>query len=141
MGNWTTVNITGTCEKEDVQALSDEINAHKQNDDWDKFHCLCNTGGLAGLGDWSGETISAVGNLAERDYSADSVAEKLSEIVKSVPSLDVVVNVGGDYESLDCIASVVCKDGKVTIEEPRVERLHEISETQVHANLMKALQQ
>jgi hypothetical protein len=131
MGNWTTVHISGTCKTEDLPALRKAVNT---GDDWDAFHCLCNTGGLCGLGDWTGETMSAIGNLAERDYDVEDVAEQLKELAKVAPSLNLKVHVGGDYESLDCVATVICKDGVVTIKE-----LPSIPQGQIEGNLIKAL--
>lgn len=139
MGNWTTVHISGACSKDDLPALSKAVNAYKNNDDWSQFHCLCNTGGLCGLGDWPGETISAIGNLAERDYGAKSVAEQLEELLKVAPSLTVKVHVGGDYESLNCAATVVCADGEVNVGKPEIETLPSIPEGQIQGNLMTAL--
>ena len=136
MGNWTTVHISGTCKEEDLPALKKAVNT---GDDWEAFHCLCNTGGLCGLGDWTGETMSAIGNLAERDYSADDVAEQLKELAKVAPSIDLIVHVGGDYESLDCVATVKCKDGAVTMHEPEITTLPSIPQEQIEGNLMKAL--
>ena len=136
MGNWTTVNMIGTCDAKDLPALRDHINI---GNDWDKFHCLCNTGGLCGLGSWPAENINATGNLAERDYDSEDIAEKLKEIVIEVPSLKLKVHVGGDYESSDCVATVNCVDGKVTIDAAEVKKLSVIPEGQITDNLMAAL--
>lgn len=136
MGNWTTVHISGSCETDDLPALKEAVNT---GEDWEAFHCLSNTGGLCGLGDWTGETMSAIGNLAERDYGVESVAEQLKELVKVAPSLSLVVHVGGDYESLDCIATVKCKDGAVTIHKPEITTLPSIPEGQIMGNLIMAL--
>lgn len=136
MGNWTTVNISGTCSKEDLPALRNAINI---GDDWDKFHCLCNSGGLCGLGDWSGENINATGNLAERDYDQYDVAEELENLMNIAPSLKVKVHVGADYESIKCVATVNCADDVVTIDDPEIETLDSIPDNQIQANLMEAL--
>jgi hypothetical protein len=136
MGNWTTVHISGTCNKEDLPALKEAVNT---GDDWSKFHCLCNTGGLCGLGDWANESISALGNLAERDYGVEDIAEQLEKLVKEAPSLKVKIHVGGDYESLKCAATVICEDGKVSIDEPEIKELPSIPQGQIQANLLKAM--
>jgi len=136
MGNWTTVHISGACDKEDVSALKKFVNT---GDDWSKFHCLCNSGGLCGLGDWATETISASGNLAERDFSASDVKEAIEDALKKAPSLTLKVHVGGDYESLECVATVNCKDGEVTIDEPEIKEIPSISQGQIQGNLMKAI--
>lgn len=139
MGNWTTVNIEGTCPANEVQKLSDFVNAYHTKKDWDAFHCLCNTGGLCGLGDWSGTSINATGNLAERDYSYSSVAEELQKIGQLCPNADIKVHVGGDYESLDCIKTVHLQNGAVTIKEPEIQSLEQIDQSQIAGNLFRAL--
>ena len=136
MGNWTTVKIEGACDAKDLPALRKAVNT---GDDWDAFHCLCNTGGICGIGDWTGTKIDAVGNLAERDYGKDDVAEQLRELVKVAPSLAVVVHVGGDYESKECVATVICESGKVSIEHPRITEIPEISQAQMQNALLAAI--
>tara|TARA_R110002072_G_scaffold248548_1_gene407530 strand:- start:1416 stop:1835 length:420 start_codon:yes stop_codon:yes gene_type:complete len=136
MGNWTTVHISGTCNAGDVPALKAAVNT---GDDWDAFHCLCNSGGLCGLGDWVCEEMSVIGNLAERDYGAEDVAAQLREFAKIAPSLNLKVHVGGAYESLDCVATVNCIDGAVTINDAEIKTLASIPQAQIQANLMSAL--
>ena len=136
MGNWTTVSISGTCNAKDVQALKAAINI---GNDWDAFHCLCNTGGLCGLGDWGATEINVIGNLAERDYDTQDVVEQLKELVKIAPSLNLKIHIGGDNESLDCVATVNCLDGDVIINEAEIKTLPSIPEGQIKSNLMSAL--
>ena len=137
MGNWTTVKIEGTCDEKDVPALKRAVNTGRN---WDEFHCLCNFGpSLCGLGDWVGTEIDVVGNLAERDYDKHDVQEQLQKLLKVAPSLSVRVHVGGNYEDKQCVATVICDDGKVTIEPPRIQTIPEISEDQILAGLMNAL--
>ena len=136
MGNWTTVKIEGSCSAEDLPALKKAV---KTGDDWESFHCLSVTEGICGLGDWTGTEIDAVGNLAERDYSKDDVAEQLRKLVMVAPSLSVNIHVGGEWESRECVATVVCADGKVTIEPPAIQEIPEISAAQMHSALIAAL--
>lgn len=107
MGNWTTVNIQGTCSTEDVPKLKAAI-SYDQNGDYEEFHCLSATKGLCGLGDWSGETINRIGNLAERDYDVSDVADTLLKLAAVAPSLNVKIHVGADYEYTPCIATILC---------------------------------
>lgn len=136
MGNWTTVHISGMCDKKDLPALKKAID---KGNDYENFHCLCNTGGLCGIGDWVNEDISVVGNLAERDYGQDDIKDKLQDLAKIAPSLTLKVHVGGDYESLDCVATVVCAEGEVNINSPEINKLPSIPQGQIHGNLMMAL--
>lgn len=142
MGDWMTVNIYGHIDPEDVPA------AHRFIDPPDMwadgaFHCLINTGGLAGLGLWipaSGGPFSAFGNLAERNYSVQDVADTVTELARVAPSLALKIMCGGPYESLDCVATILAGGGMPTmITGPEVERLEPIPDAQMTANLIRAL--
>lgn len=117
MGNWRTVQIVGSCPPEQVQALHGAL---EWDDDWDRFHCLCNSRSLAGVGNWADPTINAAGNLAERDYEVGDVAQQLEKLADVAPGLNVKVHCGDDWESDTCIATVVLADGKVTVGPPEV---------------------
>lgn len=136
MGNWTTVKIEGSCSEKDIPALKRAVNI---GENWDQFHCLCNTPGLCGLGDWVAPVIDAVGNLAERNYGKHDVKEQLQKLLDAAPSLSVRVHVGGDYEDRTCIATVVCGDGRVTIEQPQIQEIPEIPQGQIESRLFQAL--
>lgn len=134
MGNWRRVQIVGTCDSTEVAALRKAITMDTRN--LKDFHCLLNAG-MAGLPNWAAKEISAVGNLAERDYEPEHVRRTLEQLATVVPSLNVVVHCGGDYEDDTCIASVVLVHGKATVEPPRIEQLpeNEITEERVMASL------
>lgn len=139
MGNWTTVNIAGTCPDSELPQLRDFVNGYIRKKDFDLFHCLCNTGGLAGLGDWAALEINTSGNLAERDYSVGSVAEELQKIGELCPNADIRIHVGDQYESLNCITTVHLQNGEVEIKEPEVKNLNGIDTVKINANLLNAL--
>lgn len=124
MGNWRTVTITGSIDAADVPAARAFVELGDRPVDWDRFHCLCWTGpSLCGLGRWipkDGGQIDAVGNLAERDYGVEEVAETLRNLVAVAPSLDVKVHCGGDWENTTCVATVTAREGQVTISDPEV---------------------
>src|SRR4029079_4387743 len=107
MGNWMTVSMRGTLAAEDVAAASEFCTV---KDDWSNFGPLSYTGGLASLGRWVGTEIHADGNLAERDYSTEAVAEMLREITAVAPSLALKVHCGGSYESEDCVATITVSE-------------------------------
>lgn len=121
MGNWRTVNIEGSLDEADAKAARLFVNT---GEDWGRFHCLAYFGpSLCGLGPWipsGGGEIRAVGNLSERDYGVEDVAETLTKLVEVAPSLRVAVHCGGEYESTECIATVVVVDGIVITREPAV---------------------
>jgi hypothetical protein len=119
MGNWRTVTITGTIGAEDAAAAQEFVELGDDPKTWDRFHCLCWPGPtLCGLGRWipaGGGNIAAVGNLAERDYDVDDVAETLRRMLTVAPSLDVKVHCGGDWEADACTATVTARAGQVTV--------------------------
>lgn len=126
MGNWCTVSLRGSLAKSDVDAVLEFVTV---NGDYSNFHCLSGSiAGLAGLGMWPGEEIHADGNLAERNYGPDSVAETLREIVKIAPSLSLKVHCGGEYEDKTCVATVTAHDGEVSVGDPEVETVSGISD-------------
>jgi hypothetical protein len=122
MGDWKTVTIEGSIAPEDAAAARAFVDTGKN---WDRFHCLCFYGpSLAGLGQWvpaAGGRVHAVGNLSERGYNVDAVAETLRELVAVAPSLDLKVHCGGPYEDKTCTATVTVKGGEVTVGPPEVE--------------------
>lgn len=124
MGNWCTVTVVGEIGPADAEAARAFI---ATGEDWDRFHCLCFYGfSLGGLGQWipaQGGAFTAVGNLSERNYGPDSVAETLQEMVVLAPSLKVKVHCGGDYESTTCVATVTAAGGEVTVGAPEVDEV------------------
>jgi hypothetical protein len=136
MGDWTTVNIIGSCAENEVAALKAEVDI---GENYNKFHSLCNTGGLCGLGSWPAKKMFVSGNLAERGYDADDVADTLTELVKVAPSLDLKVHIGDHHESTKCIKTVTVKDGVVTLGDPEVDELVEQPQDVVNGRLLKAL--
>ncbi len=138
MGNWTTVNIEGSCPANEVDALRDYVNAYN-NGDYSRIHCLSNGSGLYGLGDWANEGISVTGNLFERGFGKDDVAETLKTIGELCPNADIKVHVGGDYESLECVATVHLNKGRVNILDPERKTLAPLDQSKIAGNLMRAL--
>ena len=137
MGNWRTVNIVGRCDEKDVLKLKDVISWDISGDS--EFYPLSHTKGICSLPMWALKNISVVGNLAERDYSLKSVAECLDELLLIAPSLDVVIHCGGDYESMDCIATIKIIDDKSTICDPEIDSLPEITESQLMGHFYSQL--
>ena len=137
MGNWRRAHVTGSCGEEDVPALREAI---EPGPSWERFGPLSNAAGLCGLNDWGGTTIDRVGNLAERDYGPEQVADHLRQLVAAAPSLKVKIDLGGDWEVADCVATVVVgEDGSVGVLPPSVETIPDIPEGQMAANLNDVL--
>lgn len=137
MGNWMSVEIIGTCQAAEVAALKAAIAIDEQT--YARFHCLSNTSGIGGLGNWAAEQISRIGNLAERDYTTDDVARTLEQIATTVPSLTVKVHCGGDYESKTCVATVTLAEGKAVVGPPEIEKVRELSQGEMEERVMAAL--
>lgn len=135
MGNWTTVNIKGTIAPEDVIAVRKHFNKDFMDDAWGCLH----SGGICGLPNLGTEVIDAAGNLGERDYGADSVAEECNKVLAFAPSFDVTVHVGGDYESLECVATVKKIDGKYQVVPPQTKTIVPMTEEAMQANLLREL--
>lgn len=145
MGNWRTVNVTGTMSEADAQALR----AHLTYDfgdtaTFDRFGPLSfsrKSPSLCGLNDWPRETVNACGNLAERDYSVEDVADELRKLVHIAPSMLLKIHCGGEYESDDCIATISVGEGIVAVGKPEQAKVAGPSEAQMlgnfFANLMR----
>ena len=132
MGDWRRVQIVGSCGVGDVPLLKSLLTC---NSDFSNFHCLIDTKGISGLPNWANENISAVGNLGERGYDEEDVAEQLEVLVDSCPTLDVRIHVGGENESNRCVATVsVCENGCV-VGEPAITDIPEIDQSQLRGRM------
>lgn len=133
MGNWRRVKIVGTCDTRDVPALRKALDP---GEGFENFHCLV-SGGVCGLPNWADTAIGAIGNLAERDYSIENVAAQLGELAKLAPSLALKIHCGSDYEASKCVATVTLNDGQVSIGDPEIDDVPEISEIQMQTQFLR----
>lgn len=136
MGDWMTVSMRGTLAPEEVPAAETFLTLLP---DWSNFGPLSYGPGLCGLGRWAQPLIEADGNVAERDYSPEDVAETLTELVAVCPSLRLKVHYGGSYESTACVATVTVLDGAVTVGAPEVAVLPGVDTGLAMARLMALL--
>jgi hypothetical protein len=144
MGNWKTVNITGTIPEAEIQPLRDWLGySHDDGDPgWEHFGPLSfnrESPSLAGLNDWVRTTVFACGNLAERDYSTGNVAEELRRLLEIAPGMRLKVHCGGDWESGTCTATITVAEGHVTIGPPEAETVAPVSDEQAAGNLLRNL--
>lgn len=144
MGNWRTVNIQGTIDPKHIGVLKNTLNIDIDNDDenfdWDPLCYSARHPSLCGLNEWiEREQISAIGNLFERDFSVEDVADHCRELIKVAPSLNILIHCGGEYEDLDCVNTIVVKGGGVFIDPPHVQRLMEQPAGQAMWNIMQIL--
>lgn len=146
MGNWRTVNMTGTMTAADAATLRRLL-------DWGDYminrpempsevECLTfssHSPGLCGLNDWPAPTVTRCGNLHERDYSVADVHRALEALVHVAPSMLLKVHCGGEYESDICVATISVGEGLVVTGKPEVETITGPSVAQMQANLMRNL--
>lgn len=145
MGNWRTVNVVGTMTEQDAAALRRYL-GYSLRDLHDpatlRFGPLSfdrDQPSLCGIGDWPAPAVNRAGNLAERDYSVESVAEHLRELLTVAGTMLLKVHCGGDWESAKCVATVSVGEGLVVIGKPEVEQIRAISDEQATVNLLRAL--
>lgn len=151
MGNWRTVHLQGSVERADWYGLRARLAVDYESPYWGCLH----SGGLFGIQNWA-ETntkdvgsrveFSSYGNLGERDFSPEDVAEAVRELMAQVaPSLIVRIDCGGDYESITCVATVITsEDGEVMVMPPMVEQLPahlEPDEAEVKRRMVSILNQ
>lgn len=132
MGNWRTVRIVGTCPSGQVEELAKQVIPRS---DYANFGPLTFTSSLCGLPMWAAEKIEAVGNLAERDYEPDDIAEHLLQMAHDVPGLKVKVHCGGEYEDNKCVATVILENEHAEVAPPEIELVGSISQEQMVNNL------
>lgn len=126
MGNWRTVNMTGSMSAEEA------ADCRKILDGWEGFEtpaaCFSMFKSICGINWWVKEngTIEAYGNLAERDFDNDDIETGLKFLAEKYPSMELTLHSGSDWESLTCSATFVVKNGEVQRLAPQVEELKPI---------------
>lgn len=148
MGNWRTVNMSGSMSAGDAAKLTRilEYDFGSGADGlkvWSEpYACLAfnpRNPGLCGLGAWPRETVSACGNLAERGYSVDDVRKALDALVIIAPSMLLKVHCGGEYESDECVATISVGEGLVVVGKPERATVAGPSTDQMMGNLFANL--
>jgi len=151
MGNWRTVNVIGTMTAADAAKLREELDyGDYHDDDAERYHRVWGSPfaplgfssmrpGLAGLGEWPAERVARCGNLAERDYSVEDVAEALRALVRFAPSMLLKVHCGGEHESDECVATISVGEGLVVVGKPERATVDAPSDEQMAANLARNL--
>lgn len=146
MGNWRTVNITGSIDEAEVPLLRERlgysIGTSSGDPGWEHFGPLSfnrDSPSLCGLNNWVRPVVFACGNLAERDYGVKAVAETLRELLAIAPSMRLKVHCGGDWESETCIATITVANGTVETGPPEVERVAPVSDGQAAGNPQRNL--
>lgn len=146
MGNWRTVWIVGKMAPEHVQPLIKALTCPGyrvplEAPEWRDFveGPLAISHGICGLNEWPAAEMNRVGNLFERDYSVEDVAEHLKKMVCLAPSMNLKIHCGDEREALNCVATICLIQHHVSIQKPEVETLPEISEDQIRGGFLDAL--
>ena len=145
MGNWRTVNMEGTMSAAHAAALLRLLNTGPDYrwPGWSEpYACLSFSiahPGLAGLGAWPAERVSRCGNLAERNYDAEDVANALRALLHHAPTMLLKVHCGADYESEKCIATISVGEGLVVVGPPERETVSPAPDDQMMENFMRNL--
>jgi hypothetical protein len=143
VGNWRTVNVTGTMTAADAAKLREALDQGDYSalrDMPPDVDCLSFSSvhpGLCGLGAWPAEKVSRRGNLHERDYSVEDVATALRALVHIAPSMLLKVHCGGEYESDECVATISVGEGLVAVGKPERATIEGPSEDQMLGNLFR----
>jgi len=146
MGDWRTVQLVGkVADKSEVEGIIKYLKVDKNSYDSlaydDGVYYLQFGSSLCGINQWvnSNGKISVIGNVYERDCELDDLEKELNVIAKKYNSLDLVLHAGGSYESTECTASFIVKNGIVKRCEPMVKEIDKISKDRIQSNLFKAL--
>lgn len=141
MGNWRTVNITGAIAEAEIPALRERLGySHRRGflseQQFGPLSFNIDKPSLCGINDWVRPQVSAVGNLAERDYTPEDVRDELQELLAIAPSMMLTVHCGGDYESEECVATIRTGEGLAVLLPPEVEKVQGVSDEQAGFNFM-----
>jgi hypothetical protein len=144
MGDWRTVHLEGSIDETDVEKLRTRLIYDYHNTDLNQtFSCLgwSPQASLCGLNEWvKPGAFEAVGNLHERGYDVEDVATEVRILAALAPSLRLVIDVGGAYESEDVEATVLIgEDRTVAVLPPRIEKGN-IPDSVLAANAVQAIQ-
>lgn len=143
MGNWRTVTMIGSVPEAEAPKLRDAVlyDYMATEPDYDKDGPLAFSpkGSLCGIHEWVAPEINAGGNLSERDYSPEDVADHLRRIVTVAPGLDLKVHCGDDWESETCIATITVHAGEVTVGPPEVENVTGVAPGEAGARMLRMM--
>jgi len=146
MGNWRTVELKGkVTNRDEIEKMIDYLTVDQNsctsqayNDEI--FYLQFGTG-LYGINQWINNdgSIDICGNVYERDCAIEDLHNELSILAAKFPSLELILHVGGDYESTECILSFIVKNSEVKKVKPLVNKLNGIDKERAMANFFKAI--
>lgn len=141
MGNWRTVNVSGTIAEADLGPLRERLGySHDRGflseQQFGPLSFNTDSPSLCGLNNWVRSEVSATGNLAERDYGPEDVRAELQELLTIAPSMMLTVHCGGDWESDECVATIRTGEGLAVLLPPEVEKVTGPSEGQMMGNFL-----
>lgn len=134
MGNWITVGMVGSANKEDAKRMIEWLTFSRETYSsvaYEKLgvYYLQISSSVYGLNKWIKEDgiINVTGNVFERDCEVDELYEEVKALCNEFKSLELTVHIGGDYESTKVVATIVGNSESVELLEPQIEELNEIS--------------
>ena len=68
-------------------------------------------------------TIDAKGNVYERDCEVDDLLNELTALSNKFRTLEMLLHIGGDYESTLCKATIKVENGVVELLEPQLKEV------------------
>jgi hypothetical protein len=144
MGDWRTVNLRGSIHPDHLPALHAHLGYDVDDEaSMDRFCCLSYpaTGpeSLCGIGRRPAPSVHADGNLAERNYDVEDVAATLRTLVTLAPSMWLTAHVGGPWEATACEATVLVRDGQVSVLDPQVAEVRPVSQAESMARFYEHL--
>lgn len=79
---------------------------------------------LQGLGKWVKREINAVGQLNSKGADIEEIVESLKDILFVCPSINLIVHVGDESGTTNCVQTILVKNGEITIYPPKVEKFN-----------------
>lgn len=145
MGNWRTIEIKGDVSIEEAQKMRKYLKVDKSTYEslasQDDIFYLQFSDGLCGLGEWISNdgSIESVGNVYERNCEVEDLLSEATTLAHNFPTLNILINIGDDYESLNCVGSIIVKNGSSILIDPIVKDLEAIPDEQIALNMLNIL--
>lgn len=143
MGNWRTVRIIGTMPADQVDALQRAlcIDWRAIGEEWPEFKPLCYSRipSVFGVGAWPAAKINAFGNLSERDFSVQAIADHAGELLAIAPGLAIKIHCGGEWETRECVATITVDQNGAQVGRPEISELPEFTEADIKRRTQSAI--
>jgi hypothetical protein len=149
MGNWRTVNMEGRVSREQAADMIKYLTIDHSDftdEEWDALNdfpieYFQMHRSLCGINQWVGEdgAINKKGNLSAKSPSEDDVLRELQHLAQKYDTLEMLLHMGGNYESEECVSSFIAKGGRVEQVKPLVDTVECVSQEEANARILKFL--